>query len=82
MCLITCTECKTQISDTATSCPKCGAKRPVSTMKVIAIAVGVVFVLIVAAALLTPESREQKAFNKSLENSERAVDRLNELMRK
>ena len=51
-------------------------------MKVNAIAVGVVFVLIVAAALLTPESRKKKAFNESLENSERAVDRLNGLIRK
>jgi primosomal protein N' len=82
MSLITCKECGTQISDTASSCPKCGAKKPTSLGKTIAIVAGVVFALFIAATFLTPESREQKAFDRSVEGVEKSLDRLDALNRK
>ena len=80
--LITCKECKAEISDTATSCPKCGAKRPSSMGKKILIGIGLLVALVVAAGILTPESREQKAFNKSLDNLDSAIEKAERAARK
>jgi uncharacterized paraquat-inducible protein A len=81
MSLITCKECNAQISETAESCPKCGAKKPKGPLKTIAIIIAGVVVVFIAAVLLTPESREQKAFNRSLENLENATDKVRDLNR-
>jgi uncharacterized paraquat-inducible protein A len=75
MSLITCKECNAQISETAASCPKCGAKKPRSLLKTIAIIIAGGIVVLIAAILLTPESREQKAFNRSIENLQNSIDR-------
>ena len=66
--LIACKECGAEISDSANSCPKCGAKRPASLGIKISIGVCVLVVLVVGIAFLSPDSEEQKAFNSSLEN--------------
>ena len=79
MSLVTCKECNTEISDTATSCPKCGAKKAMGIGKIVLIVVGTIVALFIAIAVFTPESREQKAFNKASENLQDAVDRANSL---
>ena len=80
--LITCRECKAEISDSASSCPKCGAKKPTSIGKTVAIVIGVGVILFLAAVVFSPDSREQKAFNQSIENGQNAVDRANSLQKR
>lgn len=80
--LIACRECKAEISDTASSCPKCGAKLPSSILKKVLIGIGVLVVLLVAILALTPETREQKAFNRSLDDLDRSIERVERASKK
>ena len=80
--LVTCKECNAEISDTAASCPKCGAKKPSSIGKKVAIVISVGIILLLAAVVFSPDSREQKAFYQSIENGQNAVDRADSLLKK
>lgn len=66
MALITCTECKTEISDKAASCPKCGAPRPKSHTLIKALMIGATaaFVLFLIVATLAGNSPEAMARDK------------------
>lgn len=68
MALINCHECQQQVSDTASTCPHCGAKvvkpkpeKPRTRIKALLIALGVVVILISAFNRPGPESPEAKA---------------------
>ena len=49
MSMTTCKECKSPVSDTAATCPKCGAKVPPKTKKLTWAVVGVIGLLVVVA---------------------------------
>ena len=84
MAMISCKECGAEISDKAVACPKCGAEmakgKTRSTLSTIVI-VGVILVALFFAmdAMFSTSKREQADFEKSIERTQRAVDRINQL---
>ena len=84
MAIISCKECNAEISDKAVACPKCGAEmakgKARGALSTIVI-VGVILVALFFAmdAMFSTNKREQEAFERSIERSQRAVDRLNQL---
>lgn len=85
MAMISCKECKAEISDKAVACPKCGAEmakgKTRSTLSTIVI-VGVILVALFFAmdAMFSGNKRERADFERSLDDLHRAnqnVERLN-----
>jgi len=67
MALIACKDCKTEISSSAKSCPKCGAKLPTSSAKVFLYVLGIAVAVFLAVVFLQPKSIEEKRLRHSLD---------------
>ena len=84
MAMISCKECRAEISDKAVACPKCGAEmakgQARSTLSTIVV-VGLILVVLffIMDAMFSTNKRERAAFENSLQNMDRAIDRANKL---
>lgn len=84
MAMISCKECKAEISDKAVACPKCGAEmakgKARSTLSTIVI-VGVILVALFFAmdAMFSNNKHERAEVDRAFERNQRAIDRVNQL---
>jgi uncharacterized membrane protein YvbJ len=84
MAMISCNECKAEISDKAVACPKCGAELPKGKARGALSTIVVVGIILVAVffamdAMFSNNKRERAEFEKALERSQQSIDRANRL---
>lgn len=78
MALISCPECKNQVSSEAKSCPKCG-KALKKSLFWIYIVIAIVIVFIISITLISRKRSVEIAENKKIEQKERLSDTIDQL---
>jgi uncharacterized membrane protein YvbJ len=84
MAMIQCKECHEKISDKAVSCPKCGAemtkgKARSALSNIVFLGVILVVLFFAMDAMFSNTKREQANFERAIERSNQAIDRVNQL---
>lgn len=83
MAMITCKECGTDLSSTASSCPKCGAKQTANLGRNVMIGlfavVALIGIIIITDPRLRRDSIELTEFDKSIVETRRAIDKMEKI---